>query len=44
MQAIRDSEQVKLVKVDTKENYADLMAKILDPGTFANFGTVGWWI
>ena len=36
IQALRDSELVKLVKVDTKDNYADLMTKILDPETFAN--------
>ena len=27
---------MKLVKVDTKDNYADLMTKILDPETFTN--------
>ena len=27
---------MKLVKVDTKDNYADLMTKILEPETFAN--------
>ena len=36
VQALRDSELVKLVKVDTKDNYADLMTKILDPETFTN--------
>ena len=36
MQALRDSELVKLVKVPTKDNYADLMTKILEPETFTN--------
>ena len=35
VQALRDSELVKLVKVGTKENYADIMTRILDPSTFA---------
>ena len=36
VQALRDAELVKLVKVNTKDNFADLMAKILDPETFTN--------
>ena len=36
VQALRDSELVKLVKVDTKDNYANLMTKILEPETFLN--------
>ena len=36
VQALRDSKLVKLIKVDTKDNYADLMTKILEPETFAN--------
>ena len=36
VQALRDSELVKLVKVPTKDNYADLMTKILEPETFTN--------
>ena len=34
VQALRDSELVKLVKVGTKENYTNIMTKILNPDTF----------
>ena len=36
VQALRDSELVKLVKVNMKDNYANLMTKILDPETSTN--------
>ena len=36
VQALRDAELMKLVKVDTKGNYADLMTTILNPETFTN--------
>ena len=36
VQALQDSELAKLVKVDTKENYADIMTKIPDPGTLTH--------
>ena len=34
VQALRDGDLVKLVKVDTKNNLADLGTKLLDPDTF----------
>ena len=34
VQALRDGDLVKLVKVDTKNNLADLGTKVLDPDTF----------